>query len=306
MIRRAIAELLASFRRKKSLEEFSEWSNFRFKPTRSNFRECTPPLGLSLFDWVVWQPDSIFQTRCKIESPKSILSLPTKESILKLQQHSDRIDNATVVFAGEDTLLSEVVEWIHPLRTKFRNIFFEAKDIEDDQIRSFPMGFNMFYLLKAGLDNVRAALKFADESYDQKSGVLAAWGAHWPKLDQKLQDRQAAHRFVEKSEIVERKSLSPGEYWLALAKSRFLIAPQGNGVQAPKLGEAWVTKTIPIVTSTPCFEDLREHGLPLVILQNWEEVTASNLEKWTEQFGNVDWNRVREMQTLTYIQELLA
>jgi len=58
------------------------------------------------------------------------------------------------------------------------------------------------------------------------------------------------------------------------------IAPRGNGLQAPKFLEAVAVMTIPITKRYACFEDLQMYGFPLVVVDDWEEITPKALAYW--------------------------
>ena len=72
----------------------------------------------------------------------------------------------------------------------------------------------------------------------------------------------------------------PGEYFGVLAQHRFLLAPLGNGLQSPKFIEAVMMMTIPITKRYAAFDDLRAYGLPIVLVDDWAEVTPAKLEQW--------------------------
>jgi hypothetical protein len=134
---------------------------------------------------------------------------------------------------------------------------------------------------------------------------LAAWGERWKHLDKIIEDRMLLDSFLDNHEFLERKFIPFDQYWQQLAKYKFLLAPQGQGIQAPKLAEAWMVKTVPIATKNPCFIDLKNLGYPLVLLDDWTEVTLSNLEVWSEYYESIDWQKVRYQLTNSFLDKLL-
>ena len=50
-------------------------------------------------------------------------------------------------------------------------------------------------------------------------------------------------------------------------------------------------ETIPVVTNHPVHRDLRDiHGLPLLIVDKWDDLTEAFLEtEWSQKFSKVDW-----------------
>lgn len=282
-----------------------ELLHLRYKPKRKSYIGMSPCPAFDFFDWIIWYPDSFKTSRLMARSPRKILCLAHPTSIRILCANRWRFQDATLVIAGEDANLSDVEKIVEPLVDRCRRIFFEAKDIEHPTIRSFSMGFISYYLARSGLETVEKWMLTTDRDDWEKAGVLAAWGSIWDDLDNKLEDRKAATRFVDDSSWLHRERLGPEDYWRRLAESRFMIAPAGKGVQAPKLAEAWLVKTVPIVTSNPCFEDLAAAGYPLVILRRWEDLNVEKLEESWEFARGIDWREVRRRLTVGYFKELL-
>jgi hypothetical protein len=73
-------------------------------------------------------------------------------------------------------------------------------------------------------------------------------------------------------------------YLTDMAASKFVIAPRGAGLDTYRLWEALYVGSIPIVKSSsldPLFE-----GLPVLIVDRWEEVNESFLEETYREFSN--------------------
>jgi len=243
-------------------------------------------------------------TRLDIKEPRSILCLTTPESVHLLAEKANFSSKPSVIFAGEDTPLSTFIEVILQIADRFSNIFYEAKDIESEVVRSFSMGFTSFYLRDSGHDNIYKAIEYSNQ-VPKSLQLLAAWGQRWRNLDKSIVDRVELLQFLEGHDFIKREFIPYDQYWQEVAKYRFLLAPRGSGIQAPKLAEAWMVKTVPIVTKNPCFNDLKDLGYPLVILNDWAEVTISNLESWSEHYEAIDWKQVRYKLTNSHLHELL-
>uniref|UniRef100_A0A7S1LJ66 Uncharacterized protein n=1 Tax=Alexandrium catenella TaxID=2925 RepID=A0A7S1LJ66_ALECA len=71
-------------------------------------------------------------------------------------------------------------------------------------------------------------------------------------------------------------------WWSGLSRYRFLLSPMGDEIQAPKNVEALLVLTIPIIQRGPysVAHDLQGLGFPVVVLDEWEEITPSNLSAW--------------------------
>lgn len=71
-------------------------------------------------------------------------------------------------------------------------------------------------------------------------------------------------------------------YWEELSRYRFLLAPTGDGIWTPKVTEALLVLTIPIVQRGPfpLFDDYVKLGFPIVVVEEWEEVNPEALARW--------------------------
>ncbi len=81
-------------------------------------------------------------------------------------------------------------------------------------------------------------------------------------------------------------------YLPALARSKFVLSPRGNGLDCHRTWETLLMGSIPIIRTSTL--DVLYEGLPVVIVRDWKEVT--------EEFLNKKWE---EMSAKTYNLEKL-
>jgi len=163
----------------------------------------------------------------------------------------------------------------------FGRIFYEGKRDRLPGIDTYPKMFSSAYMEGREQLLVETILNADLES---KRGVLAAWGQRHGKTARS--DASAAlNDFAARYDWVEHRMIPADHYWPELAKYRFLMAPRGNGLQAPKFMEALALMTIPITKRYACFEDLQMYGFPLVIVDDWDEITPKALEYWWEKLS---------------------
>jgi hypothetical protein len=79
------------------------------------------------------------------------------------------------------------------------------------------------------------------------------------------------------------------EYLQDLSESLFVVSPPGNGVDCHRTWEALLMGCYPIVKSS--YLNSLYEGLPVVIIEDWEEVTESFLKKKHEEFKSQTWSR---------------
>ena len=79
------------------------------------------------------------------------------------------------------------------------------------------------------------------------------------------------------------------EYLQDLSESLFVVSPPGNGMDCYRTWEALLMGCYPIVKSSH-LNPLYEY-LPVVIIEDWEEVTESFLKKKLEELKSQTWSR---------------
>lgn len=88
---------------------------------------------------------------------------------------------------------------------------------------------------------------------------------------------------------VEQQQHKPVEqFFIDLLHHKFVLSPRGNGLDCFRTWEALLMGCYPIVRTSmldPLFE-----GLPVVIINEWEEVTQSFLERMYEEFSKKEYD----------------
>ena len=51
-----------------------------------------------------------------------------------------------------------------------------------------------------------------------------------------------------------------------LAQIRLFLAPPGSGIQAPKIAEAWLVRTVPVSVTSYAFRELKSQGFPFLLV----------------------------------------
>lgn len=99
---------------------------------------------------------------------------------------------------------------------------------------------------------------------------------------------------VDVSKFQSRTSL-----WKTKGEYAFSICPPGNGLDTHRIWEDLVLGCIVIVKHSPL--DLLYRGLPVIFIQDWNEITEANLNKWLSQYPDAFTNPLfREKLTNRY------
>jgi len=176
----------------------------------------------------------------------------------------------------------------------FNRIFWEANTIDIAGVDTYLKTMSMHYML--GRED--AFLEAVVNADVQKKEYLAlgAWGARAScrtcmsadaveldmmilKAEVLFAEEALAGKNVTSGPWLRRKHLAPSEYFAELSKYKFMIAPHGRGIQSPKFLEALMVMTIPVTRSYHCFQQLHQYGMPIVLVDEWDELTPTLLEK---------------------------
>lgn len=262
----------------------------RHRASRGN-EELPVPRTLRMFDWYFLHekakkqnctnPKSVY---CHVAFLKECLRVTRK--LPELGPGEQRV----LAMGQQDVLLSSVRNVVENLRDsgKYTRVLYESKDVYVPGVNSLPQCLNTWYLSNNAPKTMMHAIRSANFENKTKN-VLAAWGYQWRFLDHKVESRKQAVLFTEGNCFVPRQSFSPEEYWRQLAAHRFFLAPTGNSIFTPKVMEALLVLTIPIVQRIPnggAWEELKNtYNWPIVIVDKWDEITPANLQRWWKELA---------------------
>lgn len=117
----------------------------------------------------------------------------------------------------------------------------------------------------------------------------------WGEDRQTIFNRLKPTHLIDYPETPLRRSL----LWKTKGNYAFSISPHGNGLDAHRTWEDLALGCIVIVKTSPL--DPLYEGLPVVIVNNWNEITEENLDKWLLQYGDAFTNpSYREKLTSAY------
>mmetsp|Transcript_28071 Transcript_28071/g.89228 ORF Transcript_28071/g.89228 Transcript_28071/m.89228 type:complete len:383 (-) Transcript_28071:3-1151(-) len=246
------------------------------------------------------------------------------ERLLKIANDSfdsKRANRMLVVFAGNAMLLSDALSIAGPgpderavvvsrIRRFFSTVWFVGTDIIVDGVRTAPCGLSEQYLRPDGVvEDAVASIQSITADVRSKPGSVL-WAMHttemrcdnatyeyWRKgfaieCDSKTSAVSWAATDAAREAGVEVRSISTPavkdiDLWSAIAKYRFIITPLGKYIQTPKMIEALLLLTVPIVQRGPfsTHDELVHRGFPLVLVDAWAEVTAVKLGKWWQELA---------------------
>ena len=114
------------------------------------------------------------------------------------------------------------------------------------------------------------------------------------------EDRQSIfERLLPTGLIYPTTWLRRSELWKRKGEYAFSISPHGNGLDCHRTWEDLVLGCIVIVKKSAL--DVLFEGLPVVIIDDWSQITTENMDKWLSMYGDAFSNNVyREKLTNDY------
>lgn len=91
-----------------------------------------------------------------------------------------------------------------------------------------------------------------------------------------IQTREICYETL-KNKLVWLHQIDPVLNLYRLKEYQFCICPEGNGVDTHRLWECLYVKVVPIVINTPFVQILIRYNVPLVILNNWNDLSPETL-----------------------------
>jgi hypothetical protein len=244
-------------------------------------------VSANALQYSTWQNGDICS--CFIEIPEEAVPDILDDAIRGMKNSSpSKTCFRTLVFGGGDTHISNprilnLVKSFHDSQY-FDQIYYEAMDVGIEYIKPLPTGLLDFYVLGIPQGKFESALKKIN--LGTKQGVLAAWGTVWPHLDRELPWRRSLIDWVNSTEWIQRSHIPMQNWHEELAKYRFYIVPDGNGVCSAKWTESLILQTIPIVPPLEYYKLLKEEGYPIVVVDSWDDITPQNMNLWWDELSS--------------------
>ena len=141
--------------------------------------------------------------------------------------------------------------------------------LKDKRIEVLPYGIkNRNNLLEGRLD----AFNFNIPDHDNKKNKIYS---SFNVLKNK--DRVNILRISKESKIIDSKNYANRKRYIKdLSLYKYSICPSGEAVDTHRFWESLIVKTIPVVKKSDFIENLNRLNIPMLILENWEELYDIN------------------------------
>jgi hypothetical protein len=82
--------------------------------------------------------------------------------------------------------------------------------------------------------------------------------------------------FVNQDWVVQESNISPEEFYTQVARSKYILSPEGTGIDCHRIYESIYLGSIPILKTSEL--DYFYQSLPVLIVKSWEEITQEYLD----------------------------
>jgi len=221
--------------------------------------------------------------------PETIDKLPgylkgiTKDINLLLMSHNTH---------GSDKSFKRTDVIDHPY---VRNIFSENwYDVKDPKVTQIPIGISYKDIYQRSLqDDLVSISSSMPHNRDKPLRVLcnAHKNTYAKPASGYRDDRKVMMSLLKDSHIIDfcedEHDFSEDKLrrtWKKHKGYAFELSPSGNGLDCHRTYEAIILNTIPIVRTNTLDRIYIDHDLPVVIVDEWSEVTPGNLKIWHDKY----------------------
>jgi len=242
----------------------------------------------------------------------TVVHINSKHVLRFIEMVLPHLKSKIVLLTGYDTVspavpgYEKIIENPNILHWFLQNYDLDPKYRLNGQASIMPLGFNFHKLdprsdntstdmgLPSILGNQQLTMKvIRDDLPKLKDRPYQAYANFHLNMDTFLRDPMAKTRANARQDALdqlkpkpyvtfESKQIPRNEVWRNLKNYAFEVSPRGNGIDCHRTYEGIFFNTIPIIKTTSIdslFEDL-----PVVIVNDWDEVTEENLKLWKKKY----------------------
>lgn len=164
-------------------------------------------------------------------------------------------------------------EFIKYIDNKIIVWFAQNVEVEHDKLVPIPIGLENKKYYNNGIPVIFNKIRKKLVRIDKKNKILFGFN-----VSTNPKERSVARGILKNSDITEEINikLEPPLYLNLLSKYKFVASPPGNGIDCHRTWEAIYLKTIPIVKRSVMTEYFKSLGLPIILIDNWNEILKMN------------------------------
>jgi len=159
------------------------------------------------------------------------------------------------------------INHLNQIKPYIYHIYAINCSIQDSLITPIPLGF---------VDNkYKPHYKFEEISSKQLSKDILIY-MNFAINTNPEKRKECWNTFIDKDWIKKESNIPPEDFYTQVAKSKYVLSPEGTGIDCHRIYESIYLGSIPILKTSEL--DFFYEKLPLIIVKNWCEITEEFLE----------------------------
>lgn len=108
---------------------------------------------------------------------------------------------------------------------------------------------------------------------------------------------ECLNAYLNKKWVLKEKKISPDEFYKKIYRSKYVLSPEGTGIDCHRIYESIYFNSIPIVKKTNL--EYFYINLPVLMIEDWNELTEDFLENNYETYFNllIEWKTINSEWT---------
>lgn len=159
------------------------------------------------------------------------------------------------------------INHLNQIKKYISHIYAINCSIQDSLITPIPLGF---------VDNkYKPHYKFEEISSEQLSKDILIY-MNFAINTNPVKRQECWDTFIDKDWVKQESNIAPEDFYTQVAKSKYVLSPEGTGIDCHRIYESIYLGSIPILKTSEL--DFFYEKLPLIIVKNWCEITEEFLE----------------------------
>jgi hypothetical protein len=188
--------------------------------------------------------------------------------MLKQQTPSNKF---ILVTHNSDQKFSQI--HLNQLKPYITHIYAINCCFQDQLVTPIPLGF---------VDSkYKPHYKFEEISSEQLSKTILCY-MNFAINTNPIKRQECWNTFTNEDWIKQESNIAPEDFYSQVAKSKYILSPEGTGIDCHRIYESLYLRSIPILKSSEL--DYFYEKLPVIIVKNWNEITKEFIENNYEQY----------------------
>lgn len=194
-----------------------------------------------------------------------------------------------IIHNGDTHIKNDITEF---LDEKIIRVYGQYITFNHEKIIHLPIGLENLHYYVAGITSYINKLreKILRKNEQRKGRIFFAFN-----IKTNPEERKPAHEKFLNNAIMDTtgEMITPTLHQEILTKYKFVASPRGNGIDSSRTWEALYLQTIPIVKRSSSMTYFKEIGLPLWIVESWNELDGLREDdlnkKYIELMNTANW-----------------